>query len=432
MYYAQLFSALGANLESVISQSGYALLFIFALLEGIPVVGMAVPGHVAVIISGFLAKIGTLDLTSVLAVAMTGALLGDYIGFLIGRTYGLSFIDRVRRYIFVKDAHIERARALLDRHTGKAMIIGRFIPATRALLPFLVGCSRTSAGRFWFFNAIGGISWAVSSVLVGYVFGAGYHVIAAYAGRFATIAVIAAVVIVWGYRFVNIRFHIFKRYDLIVLSLNVLSLWALFGTIDMLTERSYRLTFDVWVSGIMDSFNHAHAWIIVIAEAISAVASTEVISAAAIILMLWFFLRKKWRMALITLLSIGATNVAVVVMKGFFMVERPANAVVTLANNPSFPSSHAAAAAAFFVAAAYLFSPKAKSWVKREIALVGGVIAVIAIGLARLVLNVHWASDVVAGWALGTFLSSASILFVRYSAMLLIEKKIHARSSVSK
>ncbi|MEA2715190.1 MAG: hypothetical protein QOG91_218 [Candidatus Parcubacteria bacterium] len=423
MPYAHLFVTLGANLESIISQSGYVILFIFTILEGIPVIGIAVPGHISVIIAGFMAKIGTLDLGWVLAVSMTGAVLGDYIGFAIGRKYGPAFIERVRPFFFVTDAHIERARVLLSEHTGKAMIVGRFTPATRSLLPFLVGCGRAPAGRFWLFNLIGGASWTVLSVFAGYIFGAGYHTIAPYFGRFATIAVIAAVIIIWGYRFVNMRFHIFRRYELITLALNVISLWALFGTIDRLTDKAFKLGFDVWVNGAMDSFGRAHPFFILLAKAVSAVGGTVVLPAVGSLLGLWFLVRKKWRSAAVMLLSIGGTALMVGVLKEFFMLARPANAVVTLVNDPSFPSGHAAISAAFFVAAAYLFAPKISSWIKREIMIVVCALLVILIGLSRLILNVHWASDVIAGWALGVFISTASILFVRYAGTLVVRKK---------
>jgi undecaprenyl-diphosphatase len=80
-------------------------------------------------------------------------------------------------------------------------------------------------------------------------------------------------------------------------------------------------------------------------------------------------------------------------------------------------------AAAFFVVLAYFLAPKIHSWIKREIMIVACALAVIAIGLSRLVLNVHWTSDVVAGWALGVFMATGSILLVRYVGVLLVKKK---------
>jgi membrane protein DedA with SNARE-associated domain len=69
-------------------------------------------------------------------------------------------------------------------------------------MPFMVGCSQAPAKRFWFFNIIGGILWVFSSVLIGYVFGLGYHAIAGFVGRLVLIAIVTSIIIIWGYRFV--------------------------------------------------------------------------------------------------------------------------------------------------------------------------------------------------------------------------------------
>jgi len=423
MPYVHFFSAFATHLQAFIAQGGYVLLLIFTVLEGLPVIGMAVPGHVSVILAGFLARIGTLDLTWVLTISLVGAVLGDYLGFFLGRKYGITFIDRLRPYFFVTDAHIEKARGLLATHTGKAMIIGRFTPATRGLLPFLVGTTHTKASKFWLFNIIGAALWVFSSVAIGYIFGSGYHLAASYVGRTLVVAILAAIVIVWGYRFVNMRFHIFKRYELFTLALNILSLWALAEAIeDAFAKKSFMAGFDVWVNALMDKLNHASSSIVTLAKIVTTLGGTAVTIGLGILLGLWFLLRKKWRSASIALLGIGSAALMTGLLKEFFLRERPMNALQVLVNDPSFPSGHATMAAAFFVIFAYLFAPKIHSWIKREVMIVLCVLTIIAIGLSRLVLNVHWASDVIAGWSLGVFCATASILLVRYLGALLVRK----------
>lgn len=422
MPYAKVFLAFANNLESLIAQGGYAFLLIFTLFEGIPLLGMFIPGHVAVIIAGFLAKIGTLNLGYVLAVSIFGAILGDFMGFSLGRKYGMAFIDRWRPYFFISDAHIEKARDLINKHTGMAMIIGRFTPATRALMPFLVGSSNTSSGRFWFFNVIGGISWVVVSVFVGYIFGAGYHLAAAYLGKIFIFGLLGAILIVWGYRFVNSRFSIFRKYEVITLLLNILSLAALAATIEKLVDRSFELNFDVWVNAYMERLASSHGLLATVSAAVSFLGSPAFISLVAIAFCIYFIFRNKWRSAAVMFISLGLTLFAGGIMKELFLSPRPTNAIQLLIDNPSFPSLHAAAAAAFFLVFAYLFAPRVHSWVKRELMIALCVIIAIIIGLSRLVLNVHWASDVVGGWALGVFSATAAILFVRYIGALVVRK----------
>jgi undecaprenyl-diphosphatase len=81
-------------------------------------------------------------------------------------------------------------------------------------------------------------------------------------------------------------------------------------------------------------------------------------------------------------------------------------------------------AAAFFIILAYLLAPKIHSWIKRELMIVICVLVVIAIGLSRIILNVHWFSDVIGGWSLGIFFATASILLVRYVGVLVIKKEV--------
>jgi undecaprenyl-diphosphatase len=114
-------------------------------------------------------------------------------------------------------------------------------------------------------------------------------------------------------------------------------------------------------------------------------------------------------------------------MKEFFLRERPLNALETIVNDPSFPSGHAGMAAVFFTVLVYLCIPYIHSLVKRELFIVFSIIAMIAIGASRLVLNVHWTSDVVAGWSLGIFCATASILLVKYIGVL-VSKKTKIRS----
>jgi membrane protein DedA with SNARE-associated domain len=423
MLYMHLFSVITVHLQTIVAHGGYTILFILTLLEGIPLIGMVVPGHIAIIIGGFLARIGTLNLSWVIVLSIAGAVIGDYIGFTIGRFYGMAFIDRLRPYFFVRDSHIAKARDLLGRHTGKAMIIGRFSPVTRALMPFLVGTSHTTVRRFWVWNIVGGVSWAVISVMIGYLFGAGYHVAAHIMGRYVLGAILLTVLIIWGYRFVNMRFHVFKRYELFTLALNVVSLWALAETIqDAWSVHSFMANFDIWVNQTMEALHQTMPVFASIANIVTTVGGTAVTGSLGALVGLWFLFRKRWRSGAIMLLSIGSTGILLGLMKEFFMRSRPENALQVIVNDPSFPSGHAGLAAAFFVILAYLLAPKINFWVKREVMIVLCVIAIILIGLSRLVLNVHWASDVIAGWALGTFMATASILLVRYVGVLIAGK----------
>ena len=421
MAYTHLFSIFTNHIEAIIVTGGYPFLFLAVILEGIPIIGTLVPGHVAVIAGGFLARVGILNIWWVLSIAITAAILGDFAGFMIGRKYGMSFIDKLRGYFFLKDSHIEKAHDLLVKHTAKSMIIARFTPLTRAIMPFVVGTSETPVHKFWLYNIIGAVGWVGSSVLLGYVFGAGYHAVSGYFGKVVMIALACAILIIWGYRFVNVRFHVFRRYELFMLGLNIIALYILARTIqDAWALRSFMAGFDVWVNVFVST--HVTPLLITIATGISWCADLAPMATISVLCAMYLVFLKKWRSTAIVLLSVGSTAFFVGLMKEFFVRVRPENALQVLVD-PSFPSGHSAIAAAFFTIVAYLVAVHVKRWVIRETVIVLCVLAIILVGLSRLVLSVHWASDVIAGWSLGVFLASASVLLVRYVGMLFVRKE---------
>ncbi len=440
MHYGIIFSGLVANVEYIISHGGYSILAILTILEGVPVLGMLIPGHMSIISAGFLAKIGILNLSWIMLVSIIGSTIGDFIGFYIGRKYGMSFIDKIRRYFSISDLRIDKVRAIVNNHTGKAMIIGRFTPATRSLMPFVVGTMNIPSKRFWLFNIIGSVFWVVSSVMLGFFVGAGYHMVAGYLGRFFVFTLLISLILIWGYRFMNKHFHIFKRFELITLGLNIVSMLTFAIVVDKLSNQYFKLSFDVWLSRFMCDLVHpVNACLNIItpdspltpigsvlvhsSKWISTVGGTTTMVALGMLAVLWYTYKKKWRSASIMLLSIGLTSVFVLFFKDLFSITRPDLALKIMFGDPSFPSGHASLSASFFLILGYLLAPKIQSWIKRELVLVLFAFIVIIIGVSRLVLNVHWFSDVIAGWSLGVFMATTSILLVRYVSVLFINKK---------
>lgn len=442
MSYIHFFSALTDTITSFAATGGYTAIFIIILLEGLPLIGVVIPGHVIVVSAGFLASTGVLNPYTALAAAIVGAIIGDIVSYYLGYRYGWPLIEKLRPYFFVSERVLIRTREFLEKHTGKALFLGRFNPVTRGLMPFFVGSNKLNIKKFLVWNTLGICVWVGSSVALGYLIGLGFSLSSGWLSRVAATTIIIVALLAWSYRFVNARFHVFRKFELFALGLNLASVIVLIRMIaDAFSLSPFMTSFDLWVNDI-SSYTGETAFGVYITKAaawVSAIGSVYALSLVSVCIGIYFASKKKWRSAAIMLASVGSTVVFAAWLKGLVERVRPTNFVLPEAGSalhmffdgartiaePSFPSGHAAVAAAFCVALVYVFTPRIRSWVTREIFIVISVGCAIAVGLSRLLLNVHWASDVIAGWALGIFCATISILFVRYLGAL-IQGKIQS------
>jgi undecaprenyl-diphosphatase len=152
------------------------VVFAFPALEASAFVGIVFPGEIAVILGGVIASQGDLPLAAVLVAASSGAVIGDSVGYAIGRRYGRSLLARLPKRI-VKPEHVDRAVAVINRLGGRAVFIGRFTAALRVLVPGLCGIAEMRYRTFLLWNFLGGVMWACGAVMLGYLAGAGYKTI---------------------------------------------------------------------------------------------------------------------------------------------------------------------------------------------------------------------------------------------------------------
>ncbi len=424
MGYIHIFGDIAKFVENIVIFGGYPLLFLLIMAEGLPLLGAIIPGHIAIVFAGFLVSLGVLNIWTVVIMSIIAAILGDALGYYLGRKYGLTLINRLRPFFGLNQEYIDKICRLIMSHTGKSMILGRLSPITRALTPFLVGANRTHERTFWIFNIIGACIWVILSISAGYIFGQSYTVASEYTGRFALILITIIVIMIWGYYFINKQFHIFKKYELFMLGITIISSGVLIYTIrDAFISMSRILEFDILANILI--FKYSSSEFINIAWAISEIGGVWGISILGISLFIYLLLKNKWRSISILTLGLSSTIFWLGVMKEFFMRARPvAQLVEPVLLDPSFPSGHAAIAATIFIVFAYLIMQRIHSWILREIVFCICIVSVIIIGLSRLIINVHWVSDVVAGWALGALCASMSVLVVRYVSGIL-QKKIY-------
>jgi undecaprenyl-diphosphatase len=164
---------------SIPAHLGYLALF---LLVGAESTGVPVPGETALITAGILAHHGRFNIEVVIIVAALGAIVGDNLGFVIGRTGGRALLERPGVLEHRRRAVLARGERFFERHGPKAVFFGRWVAGLRITAAWLAGIHRMPWPTFLFWNALGGITWAVSVGLLAFYLGAAAERIFKYTG----------------------------------------------------------------------------------------------------------------------------------------------------------------------------------------------------------------------------------------------------------
>lgn len=179
----------------------YLTVALIVFAEDALFVGFVIPGETLAIIGGVTASLGHTSYPVVLAVVVVAAIVGDSVGYEVGRllgprVMGLGLLERRR-------SRLDAAQDFLRRRGGAAVFLGRWTAFFRAVMPALAGLSGMRYRLFLPWNAIGGIAWGATAVTLGYFAGASYHRVAQWLGRgsAAVVAlVVVAAVVVWVVR----------------------------------------------------------------------------------------------------------------------------------------------------------------------------------------------------------------------------------------
>ncbi len=178
----QMFTALGQPLAAIISLQtlqnaltavGYPAVTAFVMIESS---GIPFPGETMLLLASFFAATNqTLQIPIVIASAALGAILGDNIGYTVGRTGGRALVLRYGKYVFIKQEHLDRAERFFARHGNKTVFLGRFVAVLRAWAALLAGVNHMQWRVFLIYNAAGGIIWAIIYGTLGFLAGRYFH-----------------------------------------------------------------------------------------------------------------------------------------------------------------------------------------------------------------------------------------------------------------
>jgi membrane protein DedA with SNARE-associated domain/membrane-associated phospholipid phosphatase len=421
-----------------------ALVFALPALEASAFVGFLFPGEIAVLLGGVLAFQGRISLSGAIGAAVLGAIVGDTVGYFVGRRWGHAIIHgTLGRLPFIRHRlprYLDEAREYLDRRGGRAVILGRFTTALRVVVPGLAGMSGLSYARFFLWNAIGGLVWGAGFVLIGFAGGAAWRRVE---GIAATAGLVLLALIVLGLIAVKVSGTLSDRDSDFRARIERLAQvppfpWIrrrypsqvawLRARLDPRSPRGFPLTFAVAAAGLSAwAFGSLTQDVVVNEEAVHLDPTVERFFVMHRVGVATTFMRDvTWlgsSAVLVPLVLAVALYVAirrrdpssavglVVALAGAILLSQLVKGVVDRPRPPAaqrlvqtsgwaFPSGHATDATAAWGMLALVAS--ARRTVRVRAALWGGAaVIVLVVGVSRLYLGAHWLTDVLAGFAGG-------------------------------
>jgi len=182
-------------LADLFARYGYAVVFVGVFLEN---TGLPVPGETALLAGAAMAHFGRLSLPWVVVTAVGGAVLGDNLGFFVGRRYGRALVERFGSRLGLTRARLRQFDRFFERHGGRTVFIARFVTGLRVFGALLAGASGLPWPTFIFYNAAGAIAWSTAIGIAGYSLAYSWETLERWIGRSGLIALalVGAVVVI--------------------------------------------------------------------------------------------------------------------------------------------------------------------------------------------------------------------------------------------
>jgi membrane protein DedA with SNARE-associated domain len=151
-------ASFSTSLISLVQVHGPWIIFVVVALES---AGVPLPGETILVSAALVAATtNQIDIAIVVGTAAAGAIVGDGIGYTVGRRFGMQLLRKYGRYIRLDENRLLIGRYLFFRYGNAVVFFGRFIAVLRMFAALLAGANGMPAGRFFFFNVTGGICWA--------------------------------------------------------------------------------------------------------------------------------------------------------------------------------------------------------------------------------------------------------------------------------
>ncbi len=417
----------------------YLLVGGLAFLETGAFVGLVAPGEFTVILGGAVAGQGEISLPLILGITWFAAWAGDSVSFLIGHRLGRKFLVEHGPKLRIDEKRLRQVEAYFDRHGGKTILIGRFIGLVRALAPFIAGSSAMRYSAFLPYSILGTGIWATGLILVGYFASQSLDTVANIVGQGlflfgCVVGVIVAVVLAYrhlrepenraeiaarlekrpalrplvaaGRRLSPQARFLWKRLTPGELGLELTSLLAVFAVgLYVLVAYIWIVNGDPAPTGGDDTAmrlaeNLRSGWLTDVSKALTELGASYVVLPLALIAAAMLATRRRWAELCVLVIGMAIIVVGTQWLKEAIERPRPSDPL-TETEGHAFPSAHASYSVFYTWLGATIALRVTPGLTARTVAIAAGLTLTALVGLTRVYLNVHYLSDVSAGWGLG-------------------------------
>lgn len=428
----------------------YALVGAFAFAETGAFVGLLVPGETVMILGGAVAGQGATDLYLTIALAWACAVGGDSTSFLVGRRLGREFLIHHGPRFGLDHDRLRQVEDFFARHGGKTIFLGRFVGFVRAFAPFVAGSSGMRFRQFFPYSVLGCGLWVSTAVVVGYLFSRSIDTAIKYAGKGALLLgtlIVVVVGAVWLSRFLRVeenrrrtvawmdahawtrplvafgrryqrqlRFigeratpgHEFGLEFTSLLAALAVALFVLVAYIVVVGKDSGPTPGDETAFEVVE---HLHSGALLAASKVVTFLGsggfTWGLTAVCAALLAW---RRRWAEVCVLLAGMAIATIGFSEIKAAVDRPRPPGPHEVAVSGSSFPSGHATHSVLYVWLAVTIVLRLRPGMARAALVVVAGVALTALVGLSRVYLDVHYLSDVSAGWALGAAAFSLAAL----------------------
>ncbi|WP_420335112.1 VTT domain-containing protein [Roseibium sp.] len=411
--------------------------FLAAMGEALFIIGLFVPTTVVLVGAGTLVGLGKLDPVPLFIWTTLGATAGDAISYWIG----YRFKDKIKSmWPLNKYEHmIVSGEKFFERHGGKSVFFGRFVPGVKSVVPGIAGMAGMNFTRFSVVNVTSAFAWTIAHMGPGIIAGSALNAIGQISGRLALVLgallLIIFLIVMLGRWLILIILPLFPNAHAAIVSwfakrpgrvsqwiarnfdpahprsagmlasaiLLLITMPAFFWIVGEVSPGEPMVRADLAILNFFDSVRSTAGDKIMVF--FTMLGDGIVVTAVTVVVAAYLFGRKAWRRGIGFIIAMAGTAMFVPLFKLILHRSRPIE-LYAGADAYSFPSGHATLTAVLFGISAVLIAHDLNRWLKATVFTVSATL-VITIGFSRIYLGAHWMSDVLAGLLFGTAMVSA-------------------------